>query len=304
MARPSRYGKIQTDLFAFPAQYPFAAVKNLHPLMGTSWFSMTKKPRFKPIKHEYQKYWVTIEPSTQGIATYWDQDILLFAYSQLIGGLKAGEEITRKVRFTGPDLFRFVGQQWSGSNDYRGVVNALRRLQGTRIKTNVKPTEDLDHAEQGIGWISEYRSYLKDNVTTFEIVLPEPFFNLVQNEKSWLTLDRSYFRLMGGLERFLYTWGRRATGYNHNDSWEESFSSIYEKSGSVMPIRKFRHKLRGVIKQQSIPGYNLSEEDDFKRGPMLVLKRDISHPLLLTTKKIRRKKLAPPTGNQLSLLSD
>jgi plasmid replication initiation protein len=300
MARPPRFAPIQSELFAFGGEYPFAGLKNLEPFMGTSWFSMEKRPRYIPIKHEYQKYWLEVKASEYGLATYWDQDLLLFAYSQLIGGIKAGEEVSRKIYFTGPDYFRFVGQQWSGSKDYKSVLQSLRRLQGTIVKTNIKAADGLDHAEQGVGWISEYRSYLSNNVTTFEMVLPEPFYKMVLNQKNWLTLDRSYFKIMGGLERFLYTWGRKSTGLNQDNIWEEKFASIYEKSGSLTPIRKFNHKLRGVINQQSLPGYILEEISDVKRGPTLILKRDINHPLLISTKKIRRKSLPIITKKQLS----
>jgi len=289
------------ELFAFAADYPFANAKNLEPLMGTSWFSVEKKPRHQPIEHQYKKYWVRISAHEEGIASYWDKDVLLFVFSQLIGGIKAGEQISKTIHFTGPDYFRFIGKKWSGKNDYLSLVNSLRRLQGTTIRTNV--LDDQVSAEQGISWISEYRSFLSGNVTIFEVVLPEPFYKLVTNRRNWLTLDRSYFQIMGGVERFLYTWGRKSTGYKQHDTWEESFSSIYEKSGSLMPIRKFNYKLRGIIDKQTIPGYQLTEIDDVRRGPVLSLERNVFHPLLVSTEKIRRKRLPSVDPKNLKQLN-
>jgi plasmid replication initiation protein len=301
MARPSKYGELQTELFAFPAENLAARLKNLEPFMGTAWFSMEKSHRTEPIRHEYQKYWVEINGGPEGIATYWDQDILLFAYSQIISSLNKGDEVSRKIHFTGPDLFRFTGQKWQGSKDYAAVVKALRRLQGTTIRTNIKPMGDILHAEMGVSWIEQYESFLSDNVTTFSVVLPETFYNVLNQRKNWLTLDHSYFSIMGGLERFLYTWGRKSTGFKNEDTWEESFNSIYEKSGSRMKPAKFRHKLRGIIRNQTLPGYVLEEIFDIKKGPSLSLKRDVRHPLLLSTKKIRKSKLSRRSDSQLNL---
>jgi plasmid replication initiation protein len=301
VARGKRFGPIQKELFAFTADAPFVSIKGLEPLMGTSWFSM-EKHRTKPIKHTYKNYWVEVEGKDHGIATYWDQDILLFAVSQIIGGQKRGEEVSRKVRFTGNDLFEFTGQKWVGAKSYEGLVGALRRLQGTKIRTSLNPTKNIVHAERGISWIESYKTLrARDNRTGFEIILPEHVMEWASHKRNWLTLDRSYFDLMGGLERFLYLWGRKATGYTNGDRWEESFASIYEKSASTAAITKFRYNLAQIIKHQTIVGYHLDEYKDYKRGRVLVLERDINHPLLLKPAgKIRKRQLRASTPEKIT----
>lgn len=304
MGRTKRFGELQTELFAFNAAAPFVTPKGLGPLMGTSWFSMSKSPRFAPIKHEYKNYWVEIHASPEGMATYWDQDILLFAVSQLISAHKRGEDISPVVRFTGNDYFQFTRQKWVGGLSYKALVKSMRRLQGTTIRTNIKPNESLQHAEQGEGWIVRYRTlYEKSKQAGFEITLPQHVFEWAQNKHNWLTLDSSYFDLMGGMERFLYLWGRKATGYTNGDRWEESFNSLYEKSASTAAPTKFRYNLGQIIKRQSIVGYNLDEYTCPKRGRVLMLERDLNHPLLLKPfGKIRRPKASKnqKTDNQLA----
>ena len=302
ITRSKRFGPIQKELFAFTADAPFVSIKGLEPLMGTSWFSMEKR-RTKPIRHAYKNYWVEVEGSKKhGIATYWDQDILLFAISQIIGGQKRGEEVSRKVRFTGNDLFEFTGQKWVGAKSYEALLGALRRLHSTKIRTSLNPTDTLAHAEKGINWIDSYTTMrARDNRTGFEIILPDHVFEWASNKRNWLTLDRSYFDLMGGLERFLYLWGRKATGYTNGDRWEESFASIYEKSASTAAITKFRYNLAQIIKRQSIIGYHLDEYKDPRRGRVLVLERDINHPLLIKPAgKIRKRQLRARTPNKLA----
>jgi plasmid replication initiation protein len=302
MSGIKRFGELQTDLFAFTADAPFVTPKGLEPLMGTSWFSM-EKHRTTPIRHEYQKYWVEITAGAGGIATYWDQDVLLFCISQIIHGVKNGDEVTPVVNFTGNDFFEFTGQKWVGARSYDALVNALRRLQNTTVRTSLKPTVDRQHGEQGAGWISSYRTlYTKTHRTGFQVTLPNHVFQWATNKRNWLTIDRSYFDLMGGMERFLYLWGRKATGYTNGDRWEESFTSIYEKSATTSAITRFRFNLSQVIKRQSIIGYHLEEYTNPKRGRMLTLERDINHPLLIRPRgKIRRKQLeAPPQPTQLT----
>lgn len=274
--------------------------------MGTSWFSM-EKHRTSPIRHEYKKYWVEITASEGGIANYWDQDILLFCISQIINGIKNGEDVSPVVNFTGLDLFQFTGQKWVGVKSYEALLGSLRRLRHTTIRTSLVPTEDIQHGEQGTSWINQYRSLrTKNQRSGFQVVLPNHLFAWATNKRNWLTIDRSYFDLMGGMERFLYLWGRKATGYKNGDRWEESFSSIYEKSASTAQITKFRYNLAQIIKRQSIIGYHLEEYTCPKRGRVLSLERDINHSLLIRPRgKIRRKQLeALPPPKQLKLSWD
>ena len=296
-----RFPSVQEELFSFVADAPFARLKNLEPFMGTAWFSLEKRPRKTPIRHEYENYWVEILPSTEGIATYWDQDVLLYVYSQLINGIKSGAKIGPVVNFTGPDFFRFVGQKWQGQKDYTALRASLRRLQGTVIRTNLKPTGTVEDAEKGEGWITKYQTYKEKGVGIFQVTVPQTFYDAVQDQTNWLTLDHSYFQIMGGLERFIYTWGRKATGFRRGNHWEESFDSLHEKSGSTATKKRFRYNLRQIISQQNIPGYTLEEREDIKRGTMLSLTRDPMDNLLLATKKIRKRTLPNKQINQLKL---
>ena len=50
-------------------------------------FALSKKPDLKPRKYEHSGNSIAITPSVKGLATIWDKDILIYAVSQLVGGI-------------------------------------------------------------------------------------------------------------------------------------------------------------------------------------------------------------------------
>jgi len=62
-------------------------------------FSLSKTPDRKERHYEHQGRTVTVIPSSRGIATIWDKDILLYCISVLVDGLNRGQKnISRTVR--------------------------------------------------------------------------------------------------------------------------------------------------------------------------------------------------------------
>lgn len=156
MARPSRF---QLSLDLFTADAAFVRMKELAPMMGTSWFSLSKNPRFDPIVHEYDKYRVSVESrSEHGIATIWDNDILIFLISQIAHASNEGNDTSPRIQFTGYDFFRFLRREWrggiTGKHSYELLLRSLRRLQGTFINTNIKPHGDIEKGGIEFYWIS------------------------------------------------------------------------------------------------------------------------------------------------------
>ena len=93
-------------------------------------------------------------PSVKGQATIYDKDILIYAVSQIMHRLNRGEAVSRVMRFNPRDLLIFVNRG-TGGKDYEAFCEALDRLMGTVIKTNITThTEDSDIAlgdEEGVG---------------------------------------------------------------------------------------------------------------------------------------------------------
>ena len=74
-----------------------------------------------------------------------------------------------------------------------------------------------------------------------------------------LTIDRAYFKLTGGIERWLYRLVRKHGG-KQRDGWQFDFPYLYRKSGSLAQPRDFARDLRLLAARQSLPGYVLSVE--------------------------------------------
>ena len=73
-----------------------------------------------------------------------------------------------------------------------------------------------------------------------------------------LTLDEGYFGIRGGLERWLYLFARKSSGWQ-TGGWSESLFSIYQKAGSKSSFTEFKRQLKKIINKKSILGYKVSE---------------------------------------------
>ena len=71
-----------------------------------------------------------------------------------------------------------------------------------------------------------------------------------------LTIDRAYFDLTGGLERWLYRLVRKHGG-RQQYGWSFDFRHLHLKSGSLSPYKRFAFELRDIVRRQPLPGYQL-----------------------------------------------
>src|SRR3546814_14099073 len=66
-------------------------------------------------------------------------------------------------------------------------------------------------------------------VEGMEFVLPEWFYNSVIDRSLVLTIDPAYFRLTGGIERWLYRVARKHAG-RQPEGWAFVLSHLHQKS--------------------------------------------------------------------------
>ena len=74
-----------------------------------------------------------------------------------------------------------------------------------------------------------------------------------------LTIDPAYFKLTGGIERWLYRLVRKHGG-RQREGWRFDFAYLHRKSGSLARPSDFACDLRALVARQSLPGYVLSIE--------------------------------------------
>jgi plasmid replication initiation protein len=222
-----------------------------HPL-----FTLSKKPDTQIRHYEHNGSSVKVVPSVMGHATIFDKDILIYCISQLVEAMNRGREVSRTVRLTAYDLLVATNRDTGGRN-YHLLEQALQRLTGTKVFTNIEVGGH--RIREGFGLIESYRIVEKSSrdsrMVAVEVTLSEWLYRAVHH-KEVLTLNRDYFRLGKALDRRIYELGRKHCGGQY--SWKVSLETLYKKSGSQGPLRKFRHFIKELSASNHLPDYHVS----------------------------------------------
>jgi plasmid replication initiation protein len=161
------------------------------------------------------------------------------------------------------EILTFTGRGTAGHN-YERLKAALDRLQSTTIATTIRqPSQRRRHR---FSWINEWKERLDGDGRPLgiELILPDWFYSAVIDSALVLTIDRAYFDLTGGLERWLYRLVRKHGGHQIG-GWSFDVSHLYLKSGVLSPRKQFAFDLRKIVLRQRLPGYTLRLEKTFGR---------------------------------------
>jgi plasmid replication initiation protein len=203
--------------------------------------------------------WIVVEATLEhGMATIWDADVLIWAASQLVEARDAGLATSRLIAATPHEILAFT-ERGTGKASYDRLKAALDRLQSTTIATSIRqPDQRRRHR---FSWINEWKERLDDRGRPLgiEMVLPDWFYASVMEQMLVLTIDRAYFSLTGGLERWLYRIVRKHGG-RQKGGWSFDIAHLYLKSGALSPVKRFAFEIRGIVARQSLPGYVLALE--------------------------------------------
>jgi len=235
------------------------APRDSQDLMAFPFFSLAKSRRTAPIAFQASGVTLRVEGTAEhGIATIWDADILIWAASQIVEARDAGIPTSRLMRATPYEILRFIGRGTS-LRDYQRLKAALDRLQSTTVATSIRET--TGRRLHRFSWINEWKERVDGDGTPrgVELILPDWFYAGVLDAALVLTIDPAYFRLTGGLERWLYRLVRKHGGRQPN-GWQFDFRHLYRKSGSAARYSDFAYDLRALVARQSLPGYVLSIE--------------------------------------------
>jgi len=278
MTVPVRSEADQLDLFR--ARSGAIAPRDAQDLMAWPFFSLAKSRRVTPINFRMGDVVICVEATFEhGMATIWDADILIWAASQIVEARDRGAPTSRLMAATGYEILAFIGRGDS-MRDYERLKAALDRLQSTTIATSIRqPSERRRHR---FSWINEWKERLDGagRAQGIELVLPEWFYAGVITDTLVLTIDRNYFALTGGIERWLYRLVRKHGG-RQADGWSFDLDHLHAKSGSLAPRKRFAFELREIVRRQSLPGYRLTLRPGHGGRPHLAFARtdaDIRRP--------------------------
>ena len=244
----------QHDLFI--CDVADAVLKDVMAQMEHPFYSLSKKPETKIRRYEHNGNWLEITPSIKGLATIYDKDILIYCISQLMAKLKNDERVSQRVRINSRDLLIFTNRGTAGK-DYEALVEALDRLAGTRISTNIKTANEEHYENFGlIDAASIRRKHGFDGRLLWcEVKLSDWVFNAIRAQEV-LTLHRDYFRLRKPIERRIYEIARKHCG--QQESWKISLGLLLKKTGSQSPDKRFRQMVRHLAEHNHLPDYSVS----------------------------------------------
>ena len=248
----------QHDLFI--CDVADAVLKDVMQHMEHPFYSLSKKPETTVKRYRNGDHWLEITPSIKGLATIYDKDILIYCISQIMAKLKRGEVVSPRVRINSHELLIFTNRGTSG-REYMSLMDALDRLEGTRIRTNII-TGDEEQID-GFGLIdasSIRRKHGMDGRLLWcEVKLSDWVFNAIRNEEV-LTLHRDYFRLRKPIERRVYELARKHCG--QQKLWRISLAKLLLKTGSQSPEKRFRQMIRVLVQHGYLPDYHVDYEEE------------------------------------------
>lgn len=265
----------QFDLFLpYLADLP---LRDQREMMERPFFSLAKTKRVKPIDYTSPdgQLWVHVSASPEyGMATIWDADILIYCASQLADMARRGvNDVPRKLHLMPYDLLRAIGRPTTG-RAYELLGQALDRLVATTIKTNIRAE---NRREATFSWLDGWTQLVDERTERsrgMTIELSNWFWEGVMMKGGVLSIDRAYFDITGGRERWLYRVARKHAGGAGEGGFAISMPVLFEKSGAEGQYRRFKFEMLKLAEKNALPGYALSVETAARDGePMLRMKR-------------------------------
>lgn len=265
----------QFDLFLpYLADLP---LRDQREMMERPFFSLAKSKRVKPIDYRSPdgKLWVHVSASPDyGMATIWDADILIYCASALADMARRGiNDIPRKLHLMPYDLLRAIGRPTTG-RAYELMGQALDRLVATTVKTNIRAE---NRREATFSWLDGWTQLVDEKTERsrgMTIELSNWFYEGVLMQGGVLSIDRAYFDITGGRERWLYKVARKHAGGAGEGGFAISMPTLFEKSGAEGQYRRFKFELLKIAERNELPGFALSvEQSSDKREPSLRMRR-------------------------------
>lgn len=232
-------------------------LKAVHRFSTHNLFSLSNRPRQNPIRHVVQqgdlKTRITVRNDAgMGVATVFDQDVLLFLVSVLVKERDETNYISSRPEFSPSDYFHFKGIKKASGKDHQNFFDALQRLQNTFVEVSLEgtdPPRKTGNRHIIWNWISYIDLITNENKTkviAYRVEVPQAIVDAI-SKNQFLTVDRSYFKITSPIQRFLYLYARKAVGRKRE--WTESISSLYKKTATEDKLAKFKwtlKKLEGV----------------------------------------------------------
>lgn len=264
---------LQADLFL--PQIAALPIRDQRDTMERPFFSLHKRKRTKPIDYTSPDGRVSVHVtgnSEYGIATIYDLDILIYCASVLMEHKRRGvNDVPQTLGVVPYEMLRTLRRD-TGGGEYEGLTNALNRLQSTTVKTNIR---NQSRRESTFSWIDSYSQVVDPSgkIRGMRITLAKWFYDGVLMDGGVLAIDPAYFEIKGGVMRWLYRVARKHAGGNGADGFTISMPTLYEKSGSESPYRRFKFEMLKLARENALPGFDLEIVEHSAKEPFIKMVR-------------------------------
>lgn len=246
-------------------------------MMERPFFSLAKSKRMKPIDYTSPdgQLWVNVSANPlYGMATIWDADILIYCASMLADMARRGlNDIPRKLHVMPYDLLRALGRPTTG-RAYELLGQTLDRLVATTVKTNIRAE---NRREATFSWLDGWTQLVDERTERsrgMTLELSNWFYEGVLMKGGVLSIDRAYFDISGGRERWLYRVARKHAGGAGEAGFAIAMPTLFEKSGAEGPYRRFKFEIGKIASRNALPGYSLAlETSSGRKEPLLRMQR-------------------------------
>jgi len=263
-----------------------------HPL-----FTLSQKPDMRTLSYSNGDASVEMQPSSIGLPSIMDKDILLYCASVVMNKINQGEYPPQTIRLSLHDVLVATNRH-TNDRGYQFIKKALNRLTGCMLKTSIKTGRtsqgEMFHLVERAKYLESER--VKDRIIGVEITLSDWFFNSLI-AKEVLTINKDYFRLRSPLERRIYEIVRKHEKHiRESGSWSISLENLRLKSGYSAELKYFNRAIKKLCATNHIPDYLLSidaknivyfklknkplpYEEDGEHQYSLILDEELTHAL-------------------------
>lgn len=231
-------------------------------LMAFPFFALSKNAWMKPLAYATGDVTIEVRPSARGVATIYDKEIVLYIASLMAAKIDQDLPVAQDFTFTAHDLFSVTGANHS-ARSYARLADALERLQGTQIRTNI---EAGGEGEEGFfSWLSEARlQYARSRkgekrLKAVRVRLCDWLFRAILRDRQVLDYATTYFQL-GPIERRIYEVARSTC--IEGEPLTIDLATFRLQIGFQNQLANFRMAIRQIALENAVPDYDLQLIED------------------------------------------
>lgn len=223
-------------------------------------YSLSTVPERRRLQYVNGDVKVEIIPSSIGLPTVFDKDIVIYCISKLMQAKNQGETIKQEVRLTTHDLLVETNRP-TNNLGYERLLPALNRLRGVVINTTIS-TGDTK-TTHGFGLIDAFEYNRKgsmhgERLKYLDIKLSDWIYRAIASSEV-LPINRDYFRLRAPVDRRIYEIVRKHCG--RQSTWRVGLELLQKKVGSKQAEKHFHSHFRNLVRSNHLPDYAVTVED-------------------------------------------